>query len=44
MLKRQIDAATHTAMFADIQSGVVSGDLSVWEAASRLLRAIPMEH
>lgn len=44
MLKRQIDAATRTAVFADIQSAVVSGEVSVWEAASRLLQAIPVEH
>jgi len=43
MVKRQVDAATHTAAFADIQAAVASGNLSIWEATSRLLRTIRTE-
>jgi LAO/AO transport system kinase len=43
MLKRRLDAASHTAAFADIQAAVSSGGLSMREAASRLLRAIQTE-
>lgn len=44
MVKRRIAAATTTPAFAELQGAVASGDLSMWDAASRLLTTVQGEY
>lgn len=44
LLRRRVDAAARTPAFADIQAAVASGELSISDAASRLVGAEPAGH